>query len=102
MMLNIEDPKPKRPAWRKTGLNYWDKGMKSVKNQGYTEDTFAVWIWILMDIGYLLILLIYSSGTGFQYSFAVFRFRLLFTFVPFCGSKYCGLIEVFFRAKQQR
>ena len=47
MMLNIEDPNPKRLAWRNTGLNYWDKCMKSVKNQGYTEDTFAVWIWIL-------------------------------------------------------
>jgi hypothetical protein len=31
-MLNNADPNPKRPAWRKTGLNYWDKGMKSVKN----------------------------------------------------------------------
>jgi hypothetical protein len=38
MMLNIDDPNPKRPAWRKTGLNYWDKGMKSAKkNQDVTE-----------------------------------------------------------------
>jgi hypothetical protein len=37
-MLNIDDPNPKRPAWRQTGLNYWDEGMKSVKkNQDVTE-----------------------------------------------------------------
>jgi hypothetical protein len=36
-----------------------------------------------MDIGYLLILLHYRLGTGFQNSFAVCCFRLLFTLSPF-------------------
>jgi hypothetical protein len=50
-----------------------------------------------MDIGYLLILLHYGLMTGFQNSFAVCCFRLLFSFVPFCGSEYYGSVEDFFK-----
>jgi hypothetical protein len=50
-----------------------------------------------VDIGYLLILLHYGLGTGFQNSFAVCCFQLLFSFVPFCGSEQYGSVEVFFK-----
>ena len=50
---------------------------------------------ILFDIGYCLILLQYRLEGVFRNYFAEIRFPILFSFVPFCGSEYGGIMICF-------